>query len=399
MIYYYILICIFESIFGILSYPFNFLFRTPYHEVPEIYYIKTKANDEIISKLPISKYKCPPWLVGPFIQTLVYYSIRSNNPTSFRREFIQMTDGVDVAIDIKDYKLSDTAPIVFICHGIGGGSDEPLIAKVSDICLEKGWRCIVYIRRGHQGTSLLPKTNSNLKPKIFPVHCDMEDMSAVVHHVNTKYPNSKKIIAGFSAGSNIAVKYLATAEFEKYKIVAGISLCNGHNLNDLTNELEEKRPILNHLMTKNLKNVFRNRFHEIKHLCHIHHIDLNIKAALQAKTARNFEFELLPIYGYDKTEEELERYYLDNSCCHVIHDVKVPLLSIENRGDPCIARHLSNYVRNAAIQNENIISIITERGGHLGWMEGWRQSWSVKIIISYIETVFTRAIVPMDDIR
>ncbi|KAJ9523773.1 hypothetical protein QJQ45_019962, partial [Haematococcus lacustris] len=51
--------------------------------------------------------------------------------------------------------LSET-PIVFILHGIGGGSESRLARLLSDAAVARGWRAVVYNRRGHGESTLLP---------------------------------------------------------------------------------------------------------------------------------------------------------------------------------------------------------------------------------------------------
>lgn len=65
--------------------------------------------------------------------------------------------------------------------------------------------------------------------KIFPMHCDLDDMSAVARHLQSKYPNAPKVAVGFSAGSNIVANFLGRHPDQKV-FLAGISISNAYDL-------------------------------------------------------------------------------------------------------------------------------------------------------------------------
>jgi hypothetical protein len=119
--------------------------------------------------------------------------------------------------------LGTQAPLLFICHGLGGTAENGLIVRLTELAAAKGWRSVVYIRRGHAGTSLLPAVSSCSATgpedillcekyqtpstfKVFPAHCDVDDMSAVVQHIKKQYAGAVMVAVGVSAGANLLVK-------------------------------------------------------------------------------------------------------------------------------------------------------------------------------------------------
>ncbi|GLC77438.1 DNA mismatch repair protein msh7 [Pleodorina starrii] len=68
-----------------------------------------------------------------------------------------MSDGVAVALDWKtvDPALPPDAPLVVVCHGLGGHSRTNSCNGVTEALARRGWRVVVYNRRGHGGSSLL----------------------------------------------------------------------------------------------------------------------------------------------------------------------------------------------------------------------------------------------------
>lgn len=395
MIHIYILFIfkiIIEFIFGIFLWPINSLLKTPYHEKPQIYCIDTEFNRKMIDKLPTNKFQCPAWLTGTFTQSMLWYFTSSKGP-DFRREMVELPDGVEVALDIKEN--SDTsldAPLVMICHGLAGNSKDPSINMYANMIVNKlKWRCIVYVRRGHGGTSIAPKSMKatgevpDILPKnfkLFPKHCDIKDMKIVCNYIYKKYPNAPKFLAGLSVGSNLIVKYLAKC---KHKFLAGISLCNGLHLSECTKCFDRDQPNLSNLLTQRYKKIFRNNLSDIEKLVKKLAIKVDFQKILNSRNIRSLDESMLPLMGYNYGE--LDKYYMDNSCFYDFEKINIPLLCMTAMDDPIISRNIPKYSIEGAKNNKNIISIITERGGHLGWVTGLRNSWSTEIFAAFFQSI------------
>lgn len=75
-----------------------------------------------------------------------------------------------------------------------------------------------------------------------------------------------------------------------------------------------------------------------------------------------------------------------------VQDVSVPLLCMTALDDPLIPRHVPNIALEASRSNPHVISLSTERGGHLGWLTGWRgESWGMAVVMHFISTVIEQA--------
>lgn len=64
------------------------------------------------------------------------------------------------------------------------------------------------------------------------------------------------------------------------------------------------------------------------------------------------------------------------------------MLCVGNTDDPVIPPPYAEVARDAARANPNIISALTHRGGHLGWMQGWRaEPWMHNVITEYVQAM------------
>ena len=371
----------FEMIGSIVTY----LFGQHKHTKPIIQYIKTLKNIEIVKNVPSLQEFEPVWYGrGSMIQTLLNSFGKKDTDIKYTRRFIKANDGVLIALDFKDYfyplqQNRETKPLILVLHGLGGCSKSPFIETFTDICVRKGYTTIVYIRRGHGDTSIL---SSELKDDqlIIPRHVNMDDMKAVVDYINEQYPNTTKFLVGFSAGSNLAVKYIS--EYNK-PFKATISISNGYDIKNGTKKLQTS-PICDGIATQFLKDILTpERIKEIKQLTDKFNIDIDINKIMKSRSLQKLEeLLILPLYNI----KTLEEYYNQDSCANVMSNITTPLLCIGNKNDPLVHKSMCDIPLHFAKINENIITVITDHGGHVGWIdESPNNPWYSRVVFEYLE--------------
>jgi predicted alpha/beta-fold hydrolase len=388
-----------EAGFGLLTWPFR---RT--RETPSLHYQKTPRNESILSACKTLKSFNPcPWALGGSAQMILsHMRHKLLDPIAFERELLSLQDGVCVALDwmhprvnmdgISDTRLEtrldtrlDTRPVVMCLHGLGGDSSSPYIQQFARACLDSNWRCCVYNRRGHAGVSLLSTTQKAVQ-KIVPIHSDLEDMQQVVAHMEARYPRCPKFLVGFSAGSNLGIQFCARFQDQASNpFRAVVSVSNAHDLVAGTRQLEEQHPLANAMMTSFARRILVNNEEDIRTLCSDGGIRLDWGRLKQTHQLRDFEESLIcPIYGF----ETLDEYYRKVSCVDDLGMIRVPMLSIISADDPLIPPALGALAADAARLNSYIIHVATQRGGHLGWRQGWRaESWMQRAIVEYISAL------------
>ena len=130
-------------------------------------YIPTPRNVRIMQAIMQGgTFRPPRWLAGPHIQTAMACTL--GGLFEFEREMVRLSDGVDVAIDVKAPDgLPLDAPIVFFCHGLGGSARNGMIVRLSDLAAARGWRSVVYIRGGQPAplTPSAPAGSQRMHPR------------------------------------------------------------------------------------------------------------------------------------------------------------------------------------------------------------------------------------------
>jgi predicted alpha/beta-fold hydrolase len=372
---------IIEMIYYILSY----IFMIEKCESPEIFFINNLNNIRVINSCPsLKSFKIAYWCRGGRAQTLVQ-SLKQKPKKSYERELLMLSDGVEVALDWKyTSNMNDNTSIILCLHGLGGDSNSRYIQTFTQTCVEKGYRVVVYNRRGHGMVSLIPKKKTNIKPKIFPRHCNLDDMNEVVNHIVKKYKNSDKYMIGFSCGANLLVKYLSQDIDIPFKASASIS--NGYQIYRGTSLLKQNDRICDGIVTQFLKDILKQgRINDVAVLASEYNIELDIKGIMNSKSLHTLE-ELLIVKAYGYTS--LEEYYNADSCHMTIKNVNSPLLCIANKDDPLVHKDMIETPILAAEHNPNIITVVTERGGHVGWIEGFtKEPWYSKVFFEYIASI------------
>lgn len=358
--------------------------RKTISDKPIINCINNEKNENILKQMPSTKEFNVAWYGrGAKAQTLLQSIAHIDENIKYAREIISTEDGVDISLDWKENNsmMNKETPILLCLHGLGGDSDSKFIRTFTNISLKRGYRTVVYNRRGHGGTSLLSRVENVQECVVFPKHVNMKDMSCVVNHLLKKYPLAPKYLIGFSCGANLAIKYIS--EFSTF--IATASVSNVYNIFESSRLLSETSPICDAIVSQFLKDIlYKERLEEVKEIAKKSNIHIDFESAMMCRSIKKLEEMLVvPAYGF----KDLKEYYENDSCHNVIKEVKTPLLCLSNRNDPLVHKNMLDIPYEAAVCNENIITIITEHGGHVGWIESLNKDpWYADVFFEYIKS-------------
>jgi predicted alpha/beta-fold hydrolase len=375
------LIFILASLFEIML----SIFSISKTEHAQVTCVDNDRNKAMIKNMPTLKEFKPVWW-GKFGRTQTILSkVYTSSTYEYTREVIQMNDGIDIALDWKENaEMNALTPIVVCLHTLGGDSSSTFIKRFTDDAVKRKYRAVVYNRRGHGGMSLLPRDyDSNTimsDDKIFPRHCDLDDLERVVNHIQLQYPEAQKFLVGFSCGANLAINYISK-HVGIFK--SCISISNGYDIHTGVNLLVKNSPICDGIICQTFKKLIYKNDHleEIRTLMHNSKTMLDLKSIRNTNSLKKLEEMFISLYGFDT----LEDYYDHESCKSNIYDVKVPLLCLSNMDDPFLHNALLSIPRIAAETNDKIITVITKRGGHIGWIESIKTDpWYSKVVFEYL---------------
>mmetsp|Transcript_2835 Transcript_2835/g.7075 ORF Transcript_2835/g.7075 Transcript_2835/m.7075 type:complete len:481 (-) Transcript_2835:46-1488(-) len=378
---------ILESIVGVLTLPIRVCrARSAYDN--EIHSEDTEFNRTIINSCPALKsFKPAPWAPRGHSQTIWGAFVTTQDNYVYEREMVIMVDRVKVALDWCHPKgsapVSEDAPIVLCLHGIACSSEGKSLKLMMEACIHRNWRGVVYNRRGHAGTSLLPDEFSEdddvCKP--FPMHADIDDMEAVIAYISAKFPRARIVCVGFSLGSNLLVRYLGHTK-NQCKLLAGVSVANGFDLVAGTKRLAEEGE-WDAIITMKMKRMLVHHSPDLMKAKKIE--ETHITQIVKSRSFREFDKIVMgQLYGY----KDVDEYYRENSCLHLLQDIAVPLLCLGDHDDPLLSQDLLRASLDAGKLNRHIITALTRNGGHLGWIEGWKgKPWMSGAVSEYIHAV------------
>lgn len=358
-----------------------------FSEKPTVSCINTEKNLNILKNMPSVNVFNIAWFGrGPRAQTLLQAIAHVDKNIKYKREMISAEDGVELSLDWKENNeiMNRETPIVLCLHGLGGDSGSRFIETFTNLSLKRGYRTVVYIRRGHGGTSLLSRVENDTEDVLFPKHVNMEDMMCVVDHLLKKYPRAPKYLIGFSCGANLLINYISKFPYNPFIGCASVS--NGYHIYDGTKILSEKSPICDGIVSQFLKDILSSgRLEEVEKIAKRANIDIDFESVMKCKSITKLEEMLVvPAYGF----KSLKDYYEKDSCHTRIKDVKTPLLCIANKKDPLVHHSMCDIPIQASLCNENIISVTTEHGGHVGWIEEMNKDpWYSLLFFEFIQAL------------
>jgi len=304
-----------------------------------------------------------PWCFEPRAQTLMASVLRRITIPfiHYRREILPLKDGGELCLDWLDDSPSDheenhsEKPTVIILPGLTGCSQSDYVKSFVLTVQATEARCVVFNNRGRGGIQL----------KTSRTYCaaNSDDLEECIDHIRTKYPKSPIIASGISLGGMILGNYLATRkENAAEKLVAAMVLSIPWNTYVGTESLE--KPMLNLWLNQHLAKCLCESVKSMKKILggpkkwDLDHV-------LQSKTVREFDTRFTAVqFGYANVDD-----YYRSACLHdKLDNIKVPLLCLSAADDPFQPKE--GIPIEAAEKSSHVAIIVTNRGGHIGFMEG-----------------------------
>jgi predicted alpha/beta-fold hydrolase len=144
-------------------------------------------------------------------------------------------------------------PVVLLFPGLTSGSDDGNACCLAQAIAAQGWHVVMPIRRG-----CCDDPSLTTKGKYY-AYGGLEDSTHVVEHVARTMPGHPLFAVGLSAGSNVAVNYVASAG--RFSQVLGcVSVANGFCWQRGTRALARDHPVWDVVMTTMVRARLFTRF-------------------------------------------------------------------------------------------------------------------------------------------
>jgi predicted alpha/beta-fold hydrolase len=308
------------------------------------------------------------WLKNAHAQTV--WATFFRRPPAFKQlwDRFELPDGdfIDLVWD-RDNATQSGAPIVLILHGLGGNIASPYAMGLMKTISKKGWRPALMHFRGSSGihNRLARGYHSG----------ETEDMAYIIERLQKANPGVPIAAIGISIGGNALLKWLGeTGADNPLKCTVAVSV--PFVLKLVAEKLQRGLSCMyqRHLL-KGLKKDMKEKFLHIPCPFDYDRID---------KIKNFWEFDdwiTAPLHGF----KDVHDYYEKSSCRQYLSKISVPTLIIHAKDDPFMT---PDAIPDKSELSETIQLILTDKGGHVGFIEGsipgMPQYWLEKTIPTHL---------------
>jgi uncharacterized protein len=314
--------------------------------------------------LSAPSFRPPRWQPNGQAQTIVPGAFRKVAGVAYTRERIGTPD--DDFLDL-DWVQGGHDRLVIVTHGLEGSSHSQYALGTARLLPTHGWDVLAWNCRSCSG-------EMNRQFRLY-YHGDTADIETVVHHaIGRRYRSV--VLAGFSMGGNITMKYVGTrGDRLPAEVRAAIAFCaptdleSGAEVLDLPQNYLYKKRFMDKLAVK--IQVKAERFPG----------RLQPERLRAVRRWRDFdEWFSAPMCGYADAAE----FYADSSARFFVGGTRVPTLLVNPINDPILTPACSP--QDLAREHPFFHLQMPAIGGHCGFMErGQASSWAERRIVEWAE--------------
>jgi len=294
------------------------------------------------------------WLRGAHAMTVFASIARPFPRPRARRERWELSDGDFLDVD-RYAPIGVGAPVLVICHGLEGSSRAPYVRGLVAVALAHGLAALALNFRSCSGTP-----NRLLR---FYHSGETGDLGEVVRRLAAERPGRPIVLAGFSLGGNVVVKYVGERGDDlppELRGAAGISV---------PFDLERSARAIDGPGFWN--GVYRGRFmrrllRKAAEKARRFPGAFDAPAAARARSFAEFDgIVTAPLHGFPSAEV----YWRTCSAARFLAGVRRPLLALSSLDDPIVPA--ASIPVEAARANPHVTLEMTQAGGHVAFVAGW----------------------------
>jgi predicted alpha/beta-fold hydrolase len=262
-------------------------------------------------------------------------------------------------------------PVLIVCHGLEGSSRAPYVRGLVGIALARGLAALALNFRGCSGEPNRLARNYHSG--------ETGDLAHVVARLASERPGRPVLLAGFSLGGNVVVKYLGERGDElPAEVRGGAAISVPFDLAASARAIDGpgfwswvyRERFLRRLRRKALEKA--RRFPGA----------LDAGAVARARTFARFdEVVTARVFGFASAED----YWRRSSSGPFLPGVRRPLLALSSLDDPIVPA--ATIPLAAARANPAVTLETTEAGGHVAFVAGapfWPSYWAERRAVEFL---------------
>ncbi len=298
-----------------------------------------------------SAFRPASWLTNPHAQTIfpcLPWAWR--RPLALRREIVELPDGDATTADWAEQSASDNSgtPLLVILHGLEGSSDSTYARTLMHAALDRGWEaCVLHFRDCGDYRNRLPRR----------YHAG--ETSDVRYFLENVAASSDRpiLIAGFSLGGNVLLKYLGEVGADS-PVGGAAAVCVPLDLQACSTALNKGfSKLYQRLLIGNMRKAAARKFGPDTNA-------FNWDRAMAAITFDEFDDAVTaPLHGFAGKDD----YYGQCSSIYFLDRIRLPTLILNAADDPFMSPDMIPSETSLA---ESVTLEVSDAGGHVGFIEG-----------------------------
>ncbi len=326
-----------------------------------------RSQSELLERRPFVPHRL---LRGPHLQTVIAARLPRKFPWGWKEsseQVFELSDGARVRVTLIDGPAD--APVLVGLHGLGGSSESNNMQGLSHKAYREGWSAALF--------NLYDLNLGGRRPTLFHAGASPQ-VAELLESVRQVRPWDRYFLAGISLGGNMLLKLLGEWGDDPPEWVTGAAVVSP--LVDMTVSwqiIEQPSNTIYRLhFIRQLQIRLRKRARELEGF-------LDVQRLRTIRSIREFdECVTVPLGGYRDAFD----YYRRGSSAPLLERIRVPTLVLHARDDPLLP--YEPWTRPEAQSNPFLLPHLTERGGHVGFIEHERRdidrSWAENRMIDFL---------------
>ncbi|MCC5941815.1 MAG: alpha/beta fold hydrolase [Balneolaceae bacterium] len=304
-------------------------------------------------------FKSAPWCVNGHVHTVLCSLLFPSPTLHYQRVVIDTPDDDFLELDVSE-KGKD-APVAVLLHGLEGHSKRYYVTQLGEQLSARGFTVVSINFRGCGS-----KMNRQRK---FYHSGETEDLHTIYKWVESEYPNSPIVSAGFSLGGSALLNYLK-AHGTNHPVKAAATISTPFELEKGSHNLEKG---FNKLYSIRFLRTLQKKLEEKRE---------QFPDLPQFTGSTLYEFDdqvTAPIHGFESADD----YYHQCASYYFMDKIKTNTLVVHSKEDPMCPFEWTPI--DVIHKNPFTEPCFTEKGGHVGF---WSlpPGWLNKTVAEYFKS-------------